>query len=118
MPISCFNSSCNGYLIEMEPGRFECEFCGAKVYTHEGLLQAITLQPCHVTGMHDPTHTPRYVCSLQREEAFERLLGFLGLTEGELPRKLHDKCYWCHESEGKDKFHRWVADNNSLHPTE
>ncbi len=65
-------------------------------FTREELLEALTLEPCHVTGMHDPSHTPQYVCDIQRSKAFKRVLALVGVNEKELPRRLHgERCYLC-----------------------
>ncbi len=83
-----------------------------RVYTRQEILDAIALHPCHVTGLHDPNHTVKEVCSLQQSASFTRLLEFLGITVDEVPRKLHDNCYWCHgDSERRARvgeLRRWA----------
>lgn len=64
-------------------------------YTRAEILSAITLEPCHVTGDHDPTHTPFNVCSIQRSEQMQRLLVLLETDESDLPRRLHRHCGYC-----------------------
>jgi hypothetical protein len=61
------------------------------------LREAVVVEPCHTTGDHDPTHTARYVCTLQLAEIAKRVMVVLGLTKETLPRRLHNpaKCYWC-----------------------
>lgn len=83
----------------------------------EALREALTLQPCHVTGMHDPTHTTkRGPCSEQLAAMAKRAVAVLG-DPNELPRALHgEECYWCHyvPSTRKDRdrqieIHRWAG---------
>lgn len=85
-------------------------------FTRAELLAALCLEPCHVTGMHDPNHTDGSVCDIQRAKAFDRLLAVLGVSEGELPRALHDDCYWCRGIPTQEKYreqkrglHRWAG---------
>lgn len=75
----------------------------------EVLRDVIALEPCHITGMHDPTHTPRYVCRDQKAEAYDRLVAFLGLTENQIPRRLHEDCYWCHGERGNGDDREMLA---------
>jgi hypothetical protein len=78
-------------------------------YTRDQILDAVALRPCHVTGEHDPTHTTEYVCVLQMAVAFKGLLKLLGITEADLPRKLHDSCYWCNaEPKHHEELQQWV----------
>lgn len=58
-------------------------------YTREELLSAMTLAPCHVTGTHDPEHTPKYVCQQQMSDAFRAVLRLIGATVDDLPRRPH-----------------------------
>lgn len=85
-------------------------------FTREELLQALRIEPCHTTGMHDPNHTARYVCDGQRAIAYHRLLGLLGVTEDQLPRVLHPECGWCHEVPSQERYrvqrrelHAWAG---------
>lgn len=87
-----------------------------EMFTRAELLEALALEPCHVTGQHDPNHTPRHVCSIQRAEAFERVLELLGVTEEELPKRLHEGCGWCHEVPSQEEYrigmrrlHAWAG---------
>lgn len=64
-------------------------------YTRSQILEAIGLEPCHVTGEHNPTHTARYICGIQRSEAFNRLLRLIDVKIEDLPRHLHERCGWC-----------------------
>lgn len=59
-------------------------------FTRDELLEAMTVAPCHITGTHDPTHTPRYFCSIQAQKALDGVLGLLGITMKDLPRRPHD----------------------------
>ena len=74
----------------------------------ERILNAATIFPCHVTGTHDPTHTPKYVCNMQKADAYDRIMAQL---EVESPRSLHAKnCYFCHskESDKPKELREWV----------
>jgi hypothetical protein len=89
-----------------------------QLYTRQQILDAMALFPCHVTGLHDPTHTTKGVCSLQLSESFKRLLVFLKIGEDhldQLPRKLHENCYWCNtEPKHGEELRMWAtqgADN-------
>lgn len=82
------------------------------------IISALTLEPCHITGMHEPNHHVKYICPHMRAEGWERLAlaeGFVPEREpGErendytqrkfaelhktLPRRNHSDCYWCSES--------------------
>lgn len=84
-------------------------------YTRSQILKALTLEPCHVTGEHDPTHTARYICRIQRSEALNRVLRLVGVDAPDLPRRLHQHCRWCGTQEGagegahdKDLIHAWA----------
>lgn len=79
-----------------------------RTFTRKEILDAITLHPCHVTGMHDPRHTPKYVCDIQMREAFEALLEFLEVEITDLPRRLHDSCGWCRDdTESGKEIRAW-----------
>lgn len=43
------------------------------------LRDAIYIEDCHVSGDHDPEHTPRYVCTLQLAALARRMLAVLGI---------------------------------------
>ena len=62
------------------------------------LRDALTIRCCHVTGMHDPTHyeKKKYVCSIQRAEAFDRAREVCGMEEP-FPEEAIPKenCGWC-----------------------
>jgi hypothetical protein len=80
------------------------------------LLKLLRIEPCHTTGMHDPTHTTKHVCAGQLRASLERLLGALGVTPGELPHALHDDCYWCHGVPTQEEYrverralHEWAG---------
>lgn len=77
----------------------------------EALREAVTIEPCHVTGTHDPTHTPRYTCTTQKALAFDRVLAVLNLKRP--PRKLHGPgCPFCHGSSGEKELKHWAAGYN------
>lgn len=76
----------------------------------QDVIDVLALEPCHVTGLHDPEHTTRRVCNIQRAVAWERLLSFLGVDEEDLPRRMKEDCYFCHEGEDKPILERWVEE--------
>lgn len=43
------------------------------------IRKAIFIQDCHVSGLHEPRHTPIYVCERQLAEMAKRILGSLGI---------------------------------------
>lgn len=65
-------------------------------FTREQVLEMLSIRPCHVTGMHEPEHHLKYTCPLQKAEAFDRALTVLGAAIEDMPKHLHDACYWCH----------------------
>ena len=66
------------------------------------VLSAAFIEPCHVTGTHDPTHTLHYMCNIQKAQAFDRIIAALGMKEP--MRQLHAKgCYFCHDKKGDKK---------------
>lgn len=80
------------------------------------LVDALTIEPCHVTGMHDPTHTEKYLCDIQHSSIVKRLLKTLGLTSGALPKRLHETCGWCHDVPIQEEYreqnralYRWAG---------
>lgn len=76
----------------------------------ERVRAAVYLEPCHVTGEHDPTHTPKYVCILQLRDVAKRVLQALDVDQATAPRRIHgEKCYWCHKSEDAVDFETWAA---------
>lgn len=60
------------------------------------LLALLALEPCHVTGLHDPNHTPFRACDIQKGEAWDRAVRALGGDPERPPRRAHD-CAWCEE---------------------
>lgn len=77
---------------------------------------ALVLEPCHVTGMHDPTHTPRYLCETQRADVYDRVLAAVGMAQEAMPRRLHDNCGWCHRVPEEEQrrqqareLHEWAG---------
>lgn len=91
---------------------------GVPPTVREWLLEHLVVKPCHVTGMHDPTHTPRHFCELQSRALVVDLLGALGVTVADLRRSLHDEsCGWCHEHIKPDRraeLERWVEEGVTL----
>lgn len=76
-----------------------------RVYTRAELLDALRLEPCHVTGMHNPDHHLKHVCDIQRSAAFNRVLELIGIDESELPHALHGSdCYWCHGVPSQEEY--------------
>lgn len=79
------------------------------------LDEALAIEPCHISGMHDPTHTSRYVCSDQEATMVRRLQHALGITAW--PTRLHGPgCGWCHDPsstedrrERQREAHRWAG---------
>jgi hypothetical protein len=60
------------------------------------LREALVLEPCHITGMHDPTHTTRYVCEHQLADLGRRAVVAAGYDPRYLPKRLHGPgCGWC-----------------------
>lgn len=59
------------------------------------LVDAVYLEPCHITGEHDPKHTHLYVCNFQRAEILKRILDVLGMPKEEIPRRMHEGCAFC-----------------------
>lgn len=77
------------------------------------VIQACYIEPCHTTGMHDPTHTPRYICADQKAEAFDRVMKALteAGVDGVPKRMLHrNGCYWCHNKAPakRDNLKQWL----------
>lgn len=64
---------------------------------HEAIQRTLVLEPCHVTGMHDPTHTTTYMCNLQKAGLLDALMAAAGLAYDDLRRALHGPgCRSCH----------------------
>jgi hypothetical protein len=70
------------------------------------ILQALTIYPCHVTGMHNPEHTADHVCEEQLVGAVERLLKVIGATVKDLPHALEPGCGWCHRVPTQEHYRR------------
>ena len=51
------------------------------------IAEVLYIKSCHISGEHDPTHTPRYYCSWQRSELLDRVLHALELETNDLPRR-------------------------------
>lgn len=84
--------------------------CVKTEFTRDEILEALTIEPCHITGMHDPKHTLKYICRDQLVVALNRLLDLLEVEVDDLPRRLGDDCYWCMKEEGADRtlLDAWV----------
>jgi hypothetical protein len=66
---------------------------------------ALTLRPCHITGMHTPEHHLIGTCTEQRNDMLLRLLAAMQTEEGELPHGLHGQgCHWCHEVPSQERY--------------
>jgi len=62
----------------------------------QAFVDAFHLEPCHASGEHDPTHTPRYGCALQAKDTLMQIAGIAGTDIHNMPRQLHaGKCLWC-----------------------
>lgn len=77
---------------------------------------ALTVQPCHITGMHTPDHHTESSCSYQRAATLDRVLAVLGTTYDDLPRELHDDCHWCRHVPNQEQYrerlrrsYRWAG---------
>lgn len=83
-----------------------CQTCGAPqpCFTHlmptttphdrndlraqlDAIREEIYVEDCHVTGMHDPSHTTEYVCEIQRGEIADRILALFGIGTSREERK-------------------------------
>lgn len=91
-----------------------------ETFTREELLNALRIEPCHITGCHEPDHHLKYTCADQRAASFVRVLALLGVDEMDLPRDLHGKCekdcYWCHGIPNQEQYrarnrrtHEWAG---------
>jgi len=54
--------------------------------TQRALAEALYVEDCHVTGMHDPSHTTQYICELQLRDLAVRVL----MAAGYLPENFRD----------------------------
>lgn len=80
----------------------------AQTYTREEILAALVLEPCHISGTHDPQHTTKYICRDQQSVALARLLALLEVTVEELPRRLDPDCGWCRDGEDLPLLIAWA----------
>jgi len=100
-----------------KPQSFPCEQCeydGCRL--RELILEYARLEPCHITGMHDPTHTTKAICQDQLKHVLVQLLETAGLTPEELPRQLHKDCWSCHNVPPQEELriqrralHEWAG---------
>lgn len=44
------------------------------------LQDVIYIEDCHISGMHNPSHTTEYVCNEQLTDLAKRVLGVLGIN--------------------------------------
>lgn len=70
----------------------------------EVLREALAIEPCHITGEHEPDHHLRYLCRDQQARALAGLLAGLGLNFDDLPRRLHPGCGWCHRIPAQERY--------------
>lgn len=86
----------------------------------EVVVEALALEPCHITGMHTPNHfiersggLDGYVCEAQVAQALRNFVEGLGEEHGKprftpaksLPRRLHDKeC--CHRVPTQEEYRK------------
>ena len=70
----------------------------------EVLREALAIEPCHITGEHEPDHHLRYLCRDQQAAMLAGLLAGLGLKFDDLPRRLHDGCGWCHRIPAQERY--------------
>lgn len=80
------------------------------------IVAALTVRPCHVTGLHSPEHHLRYSCDIQKADTLDRVLAAIGTTYDELPKELHPGDLWCHSvpsqeqyREGLRQTYRWAG---------
>ena len=78
----------------------------------EGMLDAATIRPCHVTGMHTPNHHINgSVCELMVTDTAKRMLAAAGIVVKDLPHELHPAgaykdggCGWCHDVPSQQEY--------------
>lgn len=75
------------------------------------LVDALAVEPCHITGMHEPEHHVRYMCSDQTAAQLKNLLAGLGLSVDHLPRRLHVNCGWCHRVPTQEKYRQQLRES-------
>lgn len=83
--------------------------------TIEQVREALYIQDCHVSGMHDPTHTSSKVCELQLMGLAKRILAVFGIgwegLEGEavreavnqIPRRIDRKGWYAYYADPSHK---------------
>ena len=76
-----------------------------------GVLDALYLEPCHITGMHTPNHHTYRTCSSQRDDVLQRVLTALGMTETDLGHKLHKVCFWCHRVPQQEDYRQQLRES-------
>lgn len=88
------------------------------IFTRDEVLGALTLHPCHITGMHTPEHhvahrSPHsgkelegYVCEAMLKDALQGLLKLIGATVADLPHALHNPkdCGWCRRVPSQEHY--------------
>lgn len=73
-------------------------------FTREEILAALSIAPCHVTGMHDPSHTTRYICELQLGAGLDNLLRTIGATREDIPHHIPEDCGWCRVPSTQEEY--------------
>jgi hypothetical protein len=65
-----------------------------KARCYDAIMAAVYIEDCHVTGMHDPGHTPYHMCELQLRDLAVRVLAVThGMKTGHnhsLERRIHE----------------------------
>jgi len=81
----------------------------------EALMNSLYIEDCHVSGMHDPVHTPEYLCQIQLAEMAKRVLSAVfgvewdkkGAAQAEqvnkIPRRLDREGWFGHYVEQSEK---------------
>ncbi len=90
----------------------------------EALCEAVYIEDCHISGTHNPTHTPDYVCSRQLGDLAKRVVAVLFGVDwvkdsveevNKIPRKINReswyKYYQEHDmDENVAELEKWEAD--------
>lgn len=82
-----------------------------------GVINALALEPCHITGMHEPDHHVKYNCADQYKAVLDKVLQALEMNRADLRHQLHEgSCYWCHHVPAEEKYrqehrksHEWAG---------
>jgi hypothetical protein len=78
---------------------FDVEEVHAVANALKALVEAVYYEPCHVTGMHTPSHHLRGTYCDHMQAAIGKRITTLvfGEENGDVPRRLHERCYHCRE---------------------